>query len=494
MKRIIYISLVLIFCQMHLYAQKETSWWYFGFNAGLNFNSLSNVTASDGTVVSNMPEAIVGPLSTREGCFTVSTYDGQLLFSSDGSTVYDKNGNIMTNGTGLLGNFSATQSGIAIPKPGSTTEYYIITVPAMASTDGLRYSVVDISKNGGLGEITSKNKIIKSGSVFENIAAVPNSNGKDYWLIHRTLQTFYVWAITSSGVASTPTSTITNTLINTHSPIGGIRPQGEIILSSDYKRIASVNWEGQQIITAIFDPITGVMSDSKVLKTSANLYGGTFSPNNEYLYLGTGFYNYGQLYVGLWNDIRTGNPITLLSDKFSNVKAGLDNRLYGIQVYSSGANEIPSKNIGVVLNPDTGGTDIKYFPNYLKNTAALGLPSFAVGFIRIIPKEQPFACAAHSRTYSIEVDLSGGNAPDKLEWYFGDGTPKVVETVSSSQSKYSQEHLYNNAGNYTITITPYKADGTKLDNISMTANIVYCTLKTNLMTRSELLNSKQQKK
>ena len=150
-------------------AQKETSWWHFGYKAGLNFNSLNNATASDGTVVPNMPEAIVGPLSTSEGCFTVSTYNGNLLFSSDGSTVYDKNGNVMSNGTGLLGGPSSTQSGIAVPKPGSTTEYYIITVPQdyTAYPNGIRYSIVDISKNAGLGAVTSKNNVIKSGAVYE---------------------------------------------------------------------------------------------------------------------------------------------------------------------------------------------------------------------------------------------------------------------------------------------------------------------------------------
>lgn len=143
------------------------------------------------------------------------------------------------------------------------------------------------------------------------------------------------------------------------------------------------------------------------------------------------------------------------------------------------------------MNPDDGGSIIKYFPDYLKNTAALGLPTFATGFIRIIPKEQPFACAANRRTYSVEVDLSGGNVPSRLEWNFGDGTPVINQTVSSSQSKYLQLHSYTDGGMYTITITPYKGDGTALPPITMLANIVYCSLKSNNMTRSDLHNSKQ---
>ncbi|SHG18130.1 PKD domain-containing protein [Dysgonomonas macrotermitis] len=483
MKKLIYVCLLLIGFSINSYAQKETSWWYFGYNAGLNFNILNDATADDATTVTNMPEPIVGPLSTREGCFTVSTYDGQLLFSSDGSTVYDKNGDIMTNGTGLLGNFSATQSGIVIPRPGSTTEYYVVTVPAVGGTDGLNYSTIDITMSGGLGAVTSKNNIIKSGSVYENIAAVPNSNGKDYWLLHRTLQTFYVWAVTATGIATTPAFTITNSLINT------VRYPGEIVVSSDFLKIASFNHSGGQVISAIFNPATGQISNVQVLETGLITYGGTFSPNNKYLYVGV-LENTGDLYNITWDNLRAGNSMTYLGKGFVNVKVGLNKRLYGVEV-SVNSPETPTKNLSVVMNPDEGGTNIKYFTNYLKNEAAFGLPAFAAGFIRIIPKEQPFACTAHDRTYSVEVDLSGGNAPARLEWYFGDGTARVNQTVTTSQSEYSQKHSYNNSGLYTITVTPYKADGTSLTPITMEANIVDCSLKANRMTRSDLLNSKQ---
>ena len=488
MKKIIYIFLIVLFCQLTVYGQKETSWWHFGYKSGLNFNVLSNVAAQDGTVISDMPEPIVGPLYTREGCFTVSTYDGKLLFSSDGSTVYDRNGDIMTNGTGLLGDFSATQSGVALPKPGSLTEYYVITVPAMGGgvgTDGLRYSVVDISKNGGLGTVISKNTIIKAGYVYENIAAVPNANGKDYWLIHRADKTFYIYAVTSAGISSTPHFTLDNSDI----ALGG--PQGEVIVSYDFKKIISVNWGGKQVISANFDPRTGVVSDIRVIGCSFQTYGGTFSPNGKYFYIGTGFESSGKLYSNTWDNLRNGAQMNFLADGFSNIKVGMDKRLYGIQLKMVGAVETPTKNLAVVLNPDDGGSNIKYFPDYLKNTAAFGLPTFAAGFIRIIPKEQPFACAAHQRTYSVEIDLSGGNVPSRLVWDFGDGTPVINQNVTSSQSKYSQRHSYTDAGMYTITITPYKSDGTAIEAITMLANIVYCSLKSNSMTRSELLNSKQ---
>lgn len=493
MKKLLYICLVIVFCQMNIYAQKETSWWHFGMKSGLNFNSLSNATASDGTVVPNMPKAIVGAFSTFEGCFTVSTYDGNFLFSSDGITVYDKNYDIMTNGINLMGNPSATQSGIVIPRPGSLTQYYIVTVPAMDNpAPGVRYSIVDMTLRGGLGDViaASKNSTVLAGPVSENIAAVPNGNDQDYWLIHRTGKKFYVFSVTATGISSTPNQTISSADID---DVGVGTGLGELIVSSDYTKIISCNWTGKQIISAEFDPSTGLISNIKTQKitTAEVTYGATFSPDNKHIYVTTGYYN-ARAFHNTWSGLRSGVLSTLLVSGPSNLKPGTDGRLYGIRsTYPPGAT---TKDLYVIMNPNSGGTIMKYFPNYLINGAYLGLPSFPAGFIKIKPKSTPFACVSHLRTYGVEIDLSGGNTPVKLEWNFGDGTPVVTQTVALHQTEYVQKHTYNTPGIYTITVTPYKADGTNAKIITMQATIVYCSLKTNHMTRSDLLNTRQQMK
>ena len=54
----------------------------------------------------------------------------------------------------LLGDPSSTQSALVIPKPNDSNIYYLFTVGANAAS-GLNYYTIDISKNGGLGEITA---------------------------------------------------------------------------------------------------------------------------------------------------------------------------------------------------------------------------------------------------------------------------------------------------------------------------------------------------
>ena len=105
--------LTLIFCASQVWAtaQSPADWWYFGHNAGVEFQSGNPVGVTD------------GQLFTTEGCASISDPLGDLLFYTDGSTVWDKLHNIMPNGLGLLGNSSATQSAIIVPAPGNPDEY-----------------------------------------------------------------------------------------------------------------------------------------------------------------------------------------------------------------------------------------------------------------------------------------------------------------------------------------------------------------------------------
>src|SRR5688572_18290741 len=96
-------------------AQKEGYVWYFGGNAGLNF------ATSPPTVLTN------GAVNTAEGSASISNSAGNILFYSDGVTVYNQNHTVMANGNGLLGNFSTTQSAIIVKQPGSSSKYYIFT-------------------------------------------------------------------------------------------------------------------------------------------------------------------------------------------------------------------------------------------------------------------------------------------------------------------------------------------------------------------------------
>ena len=140
------IYFVLLSCFFGLYAtaQQETAIWYFGEGAGLDFNSGAPVPLTDGALV------------TQEGGASIADATGNLLFYTDGSTIWNRNHAQMPNGTRLRGHASSTQSAIIVPSPGDPNIYYVFTVFVQGNPGGLRYNIVDMTLDGGLGDITTK--------------------------------------------------------------------------------------------------------------------------------------------------------------------------------------------------------------------------------------------------------------------------------------------------------------------------------------------------
>jgi hypothetical protein len=139
---------VLIF-PLSLFSQSTDSVWYFGENAGIDFNTGVPVPLLNGSLV------------TVEGCASIASPDGSLLFYTDGIEIYNKNHVVMLNGDGLGGHISSTHSAIIVPKPASPNIYYVFTTDANGGASGLQYSEVDISLDNGLGAVTSvKNSLL----------------------------------------------------------------------------------------------------------------------------------------------------------------------------------------------------------------------------------------------------------------------------------------------------------------------------------------------
>jgi gliding motility-associated-like protein len=187
----------LLMIMQPLLAQKEGAVWYFGNHAGLDFNLQYPKPLTDGQI------------DTREGVATICDKDGKLLFYTDGQTIYNKHHVVMDNGDGLLGDASSTQSSIVVPRPGSTTQYYVFTVDKAGTPsnpgNGLNYSIVDISLNGGSGSVFQKNiKLINNSSVLftEKITVVKHKDGESYWVIAHEFGTwvFYTFLLNKTGI------------------------------------------------------------------------------------------------------------------------------------------------------------------------------------------------------------------------------------------------------------------------------------------------------
>ena len=262
-----------VFFANNSFAQGEANIWYFGGHAGLDFNTLTPTPLYD------------GQLSTAEGCATISTATGQLLFYTDGSIVYNSAHQVMPNGTGLLGHTSTTQSAIIVPNPSNSNIYYIFTTSEALLADGVRYSEVDLSLNGGLGDVTStKNIVLLSGEVAEKLTSVKHTNGQDYWVMcHDYLNNAYhAFAVTPSGVNTTSVVNNIGFSYDNYSTKAGY-----LKFSSDGSKLANAFFISNTNAIELFDfnAATGILSNLRVINCSIKPYGVEFSASGNVLYV-----------------------------------------------------------------------------------------------------------------------------------------------------------------------------------------------------------------
>jgi gliding motility-associated-like protein len=196
----LWVLLLFTFGFQNIYAQRQTANWFFGLSAGLDFNC-------------NPPDTIRGASSfyALEGSSSISDENGNLLFYTNGDSVWNRRHKVMPNGYGLgqnpqCGN-SSTQGSLIVPVPESDSLFYIFTTDCAEWNlgNGFRYSIVDMSMNGGMGDVRVRSvKLIDT--VVEKIAAVHHSNGKDIWVLTHKFNSdeFYAYLITKNGINTTP--------------------------------------------------------------------------------------------------------------------------------------------------------------------------------------------------------------------------------------------------------------------------------------------------
>ena len=256
------------------FSQSPAGIWYFGKKAGINFNSSANpVVLNDGQI------------DTNEGCATLCDENGNLLFYTDGIKIWNKNHTVMPNGFGLLGDPSSTQSAIIVPNPGNSNLFYVFTVDELGKANGLNYSVIDLTLDGGLGNVTTKNVSLATPTL-EKITVVKHDNGVNFWVIAHKYNSnqFISYQITPTGINPAVISSSGVSIVgNPQKTIGYMKS------SPDGKYLAVVNGGNGSVVQLFnFNQITGqitLLSTSPLNTNYIGGYGVEFSSNNKVLYV-----------------------------------------------------------------------------------------------------------------------------------------------------------------------------------------------------------------
>ncbi len=410
-------------------SQNETNIWYFGRNAGLDFNSGSPVSLGDGRI------------DTQEGCASISNSNGNLLFYTDGVTVYNKNHQIMPNVEGLNGDFSSTHSAIIIPKPNSPNIYFIFTADALGGENGLQYSEVDMTLNSDLGGITENKNIPLYPLITEKLTAVKHATLNEYWVVSHKYGTneFLTYRISGNGVDLDPIISAVGSRVGITSD--RLNTTGQIKISPNGKKLALARTNGTEVQLFDFNASTGQITNAITLSSSLFAYGIEFSPNSQLLYVNAGLlYQY---------DLSSPIPSDIISSELAILNLfSLDNPNTGIGALQLASNgkiylaQWDSDYLHVINEPNNLGMDCDFTLKSLYlggRISKLGLPPFIQSFF-IVGFQAENICEDIATQFTTNLS----QPYDSIIWDFGDGNTSTEENPS---------HTYLNAGDYEVSLT-----------------------------------------
>ena len=481
--------LLILFCQQ-VFAQKEAANWYFGDHAGISFKSGSPVALQDGQI------------QTIEGATTISDRNGNLLFYTDGLTVYDRNHNIMQNGTGLKGNVSSTQSAIVVPRPSKPGRYYIFTVDkpdyfrvTADPIEGVNYSEVDMFLNNGNGAIIAGQKNVhlvtynpgnsleKEFKSSEKISAVISGDCVSYWVVTQFTNKFYSFNVSASGVNSSP---IISTLSNNFPPLINdqdinVTAAGYLKISPNGKKMAAAYANTSlgsprtggaknngKVFLYDFDDLSGKVSNEQLILFKTYPYGVEFSSESTKLYATANTFNdedqlqSGELYQFDLNSSNVAESQILINSS-NNVAGALQLSIDG-KIYRAGypmvSGAVHHSKLSVINNPELLGTAINYAHNSFDispRDVKLGLPPFVQSLFNS-DFDVDDLCFGDATLFTI----SGNKDYDTVNWDFGDNTSSLLENPT---------HVYSNSGIYTVSLTK-TLNGIPLDPVCKEITIV----------------------
>jgi len=472
----------IIIINFNLISQNQTNNWCFGNNIGLNFSCAPI-------------KQFKSSINSSEGCSTISDSLGNLLFYTDGDSVWDKEHNLMPNGTGLgarcsgFSSQSSTQSCLIVQKPGNTTIYYIFTTDCLEDNylNGFRYSIIDMSLNTGKGDVVSKN-ILLNNSTTEKVTGIMHTNNLDVWIICHEINNniFKSYLLTNTGISLTPFISLTGQTHNSGRCYLKFSPNGT-------KLVSLVPGLNPEIFS--FNPNTGSIISDYILPdiNFTQYYGASFSPNNNYLYLscinwicGAKLHQY---------DLSSSNPAQVMASKYvideptntnnggplGALQLGLDGKIYFPSMGEMIGNDFVSY-IGVIDKPNNLGPLVEYNAKKIKlrcnRYCGYGTPNFIESYFQS-PISIPF-CTDLDTNFKYEITECTTNASFHLpnnykdiglasiSWDFDDSLSGLNNTSQSNDPN----HVFSSYGTYKIKVIINYCQGS--DTLTKLIDIMSC--------------------
>jgi hypothetical protein len=460
-----FLFFVVVFSTTLSFAQsseiKRTNHWYFGENCGIDFSSGVAVPDTNGQI------------NTLEGCAAISDTSGNLLFYTDGIYVWDSTHTQMANGFGLHGDNSSLNCTVIVPKPGDNNIFYIFTTPAYAGhwsgNTAFEYSIVDMTLNGGLGDVLTKNISLFSTAI-EQLGAVHHQNGIDYWVVaHEAFSNnFRAYLVTSAGVSNTPViSSIGLTNGGYSTACWGCAASG-LKFSPSGCKLACTYPSNDTLQIFDFDNSSGIILNPITINITYP-WNSCFSPDNNFLYLGCFNYNISQDKIyqfDLSSNTSSGissSKITLSSNIIGS-QATMQNAPDG-KIYCSKYND---SSLAVINYPNNAGTSCGFVINGLYlggKICQAGITNFVQSYF--VNDTVQYEC--------LNADINEFSPEANIHIY-----PNPFSTSTTFSSNYFLKNatinIYNSLGILILRLDNISGDSFAITNENLPSGIYYFQL------------------
>ncbi len=350
---------------------------------------------------------------------------GGLLFYSNGYQALNALGQVMPNGT-QIGITNSKAQNLIVKKPGGGTLYYLFTPEPQAGLvsnvlipglNGFSYSIIDMSLQGGLGDVVSSANLLMPSGNCEMVTGVYHQNGEDIWIIGHQYasNTFFAFLLTSDGVETTPVLSDVGPTLLTFQPGNYANSNydaiGELKASPDGNKLAFTTFYNGYTCLFDFNKTTGEITNPINLDLGSAGYGTSFSQDNSKLYFsrvdetqgGVSFLSNGSI---VQFDISSNDPSTIQNSMteifssptgFRSLKLGPDGKIYVARTtLANGGNG--ASYLGVINNPNESGLAC----NFLNDGVFIGAGNGRWGLNNAI--EDFFTCEVFE--FSLGPDLT----------------------------------------------------------------------------------------
>lgn len=410
--------------------RKRTYNWLFGNQVWLDFNT-------------NPPQIKSGSqLNALEAASAYSDTSGNLLFYSNGLTVWNRNHNVILNGTGLNGDNSSSQGVLFIRHPAIDSIVYLFTTDDQCGPKGLQVSKISIHPEIDSSIIIDKNRVLVT-PVCESISAIQHQNGRYTWVtVHsKSGNTFYSFLISDAGISECPVTSNQ-----------GLSYDGDIFncqttsrFSSNGKHYAINMLNDFKVMLFAFNNSNGLLTYIRKFDNMIIPTGITFSNNDSFLYTIERSKQINQIKISNGQN----NIVKLINNAFNIIqieKTPINNLL---------VNVLDSFYTANILYPDSIGSKANFIQRYLYLNGVKGkngLCNFNQSYF--YTPSIDFAYSYDCITNSISFEGRDTFYADSFNWK----ARMVFGSTSYSSSKKNPKITFTDTGLYEITFIATKGN------------------------------------